>query len=141
MKALVAIDGSENSLRALRYVLAHGDFFSTEPELVLVTVHLPLPSHRAKAVLGKDVVEQYYRDESEEVLAGARVLLVGKPCRITELPMIGQPAAQIIAAARQHHCDLIVMGTQSRSALGNLLVGSVAMRVIAESPIPVLSVK
>ena len=141
MKALVAIDGSENSLRALRYVLAHGDFFSTEPELVLVTVHLPLPSHRAKAVLGKDVVEQYYRDESEEVLAPARALLAGKPCRVTELPMIGQPAAQIIAAAQQHHCDLIVMGTQSRSALGNLLVGSVAMRVIAESPIPVLSVK
>lgn len=141
MKALVAIDGSENSLRALRYVLDHADFFSADPELVLVTVHLPLPSQRAKAVLGKDAVEQYYKDESEEVLAPARALLAGKSCRVTELSMVGQPAAQIVAAAQQHHCELIVMGTQSRSALGNFLVGSVATRVISESPIPVLSVK
>ena len=141
MKILVAIDGSDSALRALGYVIAHRDFFSANPELVLVNVHLPLPSARAKTVLGSEVVERYYAEEAEAALAPARAMLAGKPCRLTEHAIVGQPSTQIIATARADGCDLIVMGTQGRSAFGNLLMGSVAMRVIAESPLPVLSVK
>lgn len=141
MKALVAIDGSENALRALRYILDHQELLGTSPELVLVNVHLPVPSSRAKAVLGNDAIEQYYREEAEEALGPARALLAGKPFRVTERTIIGQPAAQIVAAAKQDGCGLIIVGTQGRSALRDFFVGSVASRVIAESPIPVLSVK
>lgn len=141
MKVLVAIDGSENALRALSYVLDHEKFFSASPELVLVNVHLPLPSSRARAVLGSDVIEKYYKDEAEEALASARALLAGKPCRAIERSLVGEPASQIIAVAQRERCDLIVMGTSGRSALGNLLLGSVAMRVIATSAVPVLSIK
>ncbi len=141
MKALIAIDGSEHALRALRYVLDHQDFFSANPELVLVNVHLPVPSARAKAVLGSAAIEQYYREDAEEALAPARAVLAGKPCRVTERLIVGQPAEEIINAAQQDGCDLIIIGTHGRSAIGNLLMGSVAMRVIATSPIPVLSVK
>ena len=141
MKALVAIDGSDNALRALCYLVDHPDFFSASPELVLVNVHLPLPTPRARAVLGSDVVEQYYKDEAEEALAPAREMVSGTSYRVTEQLMVGQPATELIAAALRPGCDLIVMGTHGRSALGNLLMGSVAMRVIANSPIPVLSVE
>ena len=141
MKVLVAIDGSETALRALGYVLSHQDFFSTNPELVLINVHLPVPSAHARAILGSAVIEQYYKDEAAESLAKARELVNGKSCRVTEQLMVGQPANEIIAAAQRHGCDMIVMGTHGRGALGNLLMGSVAMRVIANSPIPVLSVK
>jgi nucleotide-binding universal stress UspA family protein len=55
--------------------------------------------------------------------------------------LVGDPASQIVAAAGQHGCDLIVMGTHGHSALGTLFMGSVAMRVIADSPVPVLMVK
>ena len=141
MKLLIAIDGSESALRALGYVFDHKNFFSANPELVLINVHLPIPSPRAKAYLGSDAFAQYYKEESEEALAPARALLAGKPCRVVERQVVGQPAASIIAAATQEGCDLIVMGTHGRNALGNLLMGSVAMRVIAASPVPVLSVK
>ena len=141
MKVLVAIDGSDSALRALRYVIEHPDMFGAAPELVLVNVHLPIPSPRAKAVLGHDVVEQYYREESEETLAPARALLAGTPCKVLERTIVGQPAAQIIAAAQQHGSGMIVVGTHGRGALGNLLLGSVTMRVIAESPVPVLVTK
>ena len=141
MKALVAIDGSESALRALCYLIDHQDFFSTSPELILVNVHLPLPSPRARAVLGSDIVEQYYKDEAEAALAPAREMLAGKSTHVTEQRLVGQPATELIAAALRDGCDLIVMGTHGRGALGNLLMGSVAMRVIANSPIPVLSVK
>ena len=141
MKVLVAIDGSDTALRALRYVIDHLDMFGAAPEVVLVNVHLSIPSPRAKAVLGAEVVEQYYREEAEEALAPARVLLAGTPCKVVVRPVIGAPARQIIDTAQVLHCDIIVMGTHGRSALGNLLLGSVATRVIAESPVPVLVLK
>ncbi len=141
MKVLIAIDGSEPALRALRYVLDHPDFFSINPELLLVNVHLPVPSARAKAVLGNEVIAQYYKDEAEAILVPARALLAGTSCRVTERQIVGQPATEIVATAQRDGCDLIVMGTQGRSAFGNLLMGSVAMRVIATSTIPVLSIK
>ena len=141
MKVLVAIDGSETALRALGYVLDHQDFFSPNPELVLLNVHLPVPSPRAKAALGSDVIAQYYKDEGEEVLSRTRALVAGKQCRVIERLLIGQPAIEIVTVSQKAGCDMIVMGTHGRSALGNLLMGSVAMRVISTSPIPVLSVK
>jgi nucleotide-binding universal stress UspA family protein len=141
MKVLVAIDGSESALRALKYVLDHQDFFSSNPELVLVNVHLPVPSARAKAIMGSEAIERYYREESEESLVPARALLAGKSCLVVERAVVGQPATEIVAIAQKDRCDLIIMGTHGRSALGNLLMGSVAMRVIATSDVPVLSVK
>jgi nucleotide-binding universal stress UspA family protein len=141
MKVLVAIDGSDSALRALRYVLEHPDMFGGTPEVILVNVHLPIPSPRAKAVLGADVIAQYYHDEAEETLAPARAMLAGTACKVIERPVVGQPASQILAAAQQHGCGMIVMGTHGRGALGTLFLGSVAMRVIAESPVPVLVLK
>ncbi len=141
MKILVAIDGSHSALRALGYVLKHAGMFGAAPDIILVNVHLPIPSVRAKAVLGADIVEQYYREESEQALAPALSMLRDTPCQVLERRVVGDPASQIVAAAGQHGCDLIVLGTHGHSALGNLFMGSVAMRVIADSPIPVLMVK
>ncbi len=141
MKVLVAIDGSESALRALRYVIDHPAMFGGSPEVVLVNVHLPVPSPRAKAVLGHEVIDHYYKEEAEEALAPARALLAGSPCKAIELPIVGQPAHEIVNAAKQHECGMIVMGTHDRSAIGSLFMGSVAMRVIGESPVPVLVTK
>lgn len=140
MKLLLAHDGSEAAARALQYVLDHEDFFGEQAELVLVNVHYPLPTPRAQAILGSEAIEQYHREEAEEILAPARRLLATKNYRVSERAIVGDPATQIIAAAQQHGSEMIVMGSQGRSALGNLLIGSVAQRVIANSPIPVLTV-
>ncbi len=77
MKIHVAIDGSDSALRALSYVISHRDFFSANPDLVLINVHLPLPSVRARTILGSEVVERYYAEEAEAVLAPARAMLAG----------------------------------------------------------------
>ena len=99
MKLLIAIDGSETALRALHYVVDHPDFFGDNAELLLVFVHLPVPSSRVKTIVGNDVIEQYYKDESEEALGPTRELLAGKAYRATERLIVGQPAAEIIATA------------------------------------------
>ena len=141
MKVLVAIDGSDTSLNALRYVIGHAGMFGGNPEVVLIHVHLPLPSGRAKAVLGHSVIDEYYREESEAILAPARALLAGTTFKVAELRVVGQPAHEILAAVKQHDCELIVMGTHGHSMFRKLFMGSVAMQVIAESPVPVLATK
>ena len=50
------------------------------------------------------------------------------------------PAAALRDAARDGQADLVVIGTRGQSRLEHLLLGSVAERVVATSPVPVLSV-
>jgi nucleotide-binding universal stress UspA family protein len=52
----------------------------------------------------------------------------------------GAPAQTILAEAARLPADLIVMGTHGHPALERFLVGSVASRVVQQSPIPVLLV-
>jgi nucleotide-binding universal stress UspA family protein len=51
------------------------------------------------------------------------------------------PAGEIAKYAKAHAIDLIVMGTHGRGAVAQLLVGSVAERVVRSAPCPVLTVK
>jgi nucleotide-binding universal stress UspA family protein len=52
----------------------------------------------------------------------------------------GAPAAEILRAAAEAGCDLIVMGTAGRTGLGRLLLGSVAEQVLRQAACPVLTV-
>ena len=49
-----------------------------------------------------------------------------------------QPWKGILQVAHAGRCDLIVMGSHGRSALGGLMLGSETVRVLARSKIPVL---
>jgi nucleotide-binding universal stress UspA family protein len=53
----------------------------------------------------------------------------------------GSPARDIVQAATDRGCDLVVMGTHGRSGVDRLLLGSVAERVVRSSPVPVLTVR
>ncbi len=59
----------------------------------------------------------------------------------TVLRMSNAPAAAIVDYAREEGVDLIVMGTHGRGAVGHLLMGSVAERVVRTAPCPVLTVR
>lgn len=51
------------------------------------------------------------------------------------------PADEIARYARIHNIDLIVMGTHGRGCMANLLLGSVAEKVVRTAPCPVLTVR
>ena len=53
----------------------------------------------------------------------------------------GDPALAILATSRSREGDLVVMGTHARRGISRALLGSVAEQVIAESDIPVLTVR
>lgn len=55
--------------------------------------------------------------------------------------VIGDPATEIVEAAKQVGADMIVMSTHGRTGLGRLLMGSVAEAVVRRSPCPVFTFK
>jgi nucleotide-binding universal stress UspA family protein len=61
--------------------------------------------------------------------------------RVTTLLLEGTPAERIVRAARTRRADLIVMGTHGRSGLARLFLVSVAERVVAAAPCPVLTIR
>jgi len=61
----------------------------------------------------------------------------GVPCVTRHLRALS-PADAIVACAEGEHCDLIVIGSHGRSAMRQLLLGSVTTRVLALCKVPVL---
>ena len=49
--------------------------------------------------------------------------------------------AEIVRVAEESHAELVVIGIRPRSAVGKMLMGSVAQTVITEAPCPVLTVR
>ena len=67
MKILLAVDGSDYTKKMLAYLTTHDELFSTNNSYTLLTVNPQLPP-RARAVVGKEAVETFHREESEKVL-------------------------------------------------------------------------
>jgi nucleotide-binding universal stress UspA family protein len=53
----------------------------------------------------------------------------------------GAPADEIVEAARQHHGDLLVIGTHGKTGLSRVLLGSTAERIVRLAPCAVLTIK
>jgi nucleotide-binding universal stress UspA family protein len=141
MKILLATDGSDTSLRAARYV---ADLIGklTEPGMVtLISVHDDTALRHARRFVGKEAIDEYLRDLSEKDLADARETLNAAGIRHDHIIRTGHVAAEIASAAEAGGFDLLVLGSKGRSALKDLLIGSVAKRVIELSTIPVLLVR
>ena len=62
-------------------------------------------------------------------------------CKVTTHLRVGRPYEEIIAAAKEHEVDLIVMATHGRGDVQRLLVGSVADKVVRLAPCPVVTLK
>jgi nucleotide-binding universal stress UspA family protein len=69
-------------------------------------------------------------------LRAARVRDVGVP--VETHVRNGAPAQEIVAAARELHVDLIVVGSHGTSGVADILIGSVAARVVRHAPCPIL---
>lgn len=54
---------------------------------------------------------------------------------------VRRSAPDIVKRAEELGCDGIVMGTQGRGAIGSLLMGSVAIKVVHLTRLPVTLVK
>ncbi|MDQ9172282.1 universal stress protein [Oxalobacteraceae bacterium R-40] len=143
MKILLAADGSSYTTKAAEYLIAHFDWFKESPELHVIHVKLPIPipEGRAAAVVGRDAVENYYREEAGAALAPAETILKKHGIPFKGGYLIGDIAQQLNAYAKENGIEMIVMGTHGHGALKNLVMGSVATKVLAVTSVPVLLIR
>jgi nucleotide-binding universal stress UspA family protein len=140
MNILLAVDGSSYSKKMLAYLTTHESAFSASNTFTLLHVQAALPP-RARAAVGKEIVEKYYADESEKVLAPIAKFLLRHGINAKSITKVGAPGPTISKVAGDGKYDLLVMGSHGHSALANLVMGSVATQVLAHCSVPVLLVR
>ncbi len=140
MKILLAVDGSEFTKKMLAYVTTHEELFSPGNDYTVFTAQSALPP-RARAAVGKEIVDQYYKDEAEKVIAPVSKFLVRHGIDAKSAWKVGPAGETIAKFADAGKFDLLIMGSHGHGALVNLVMGSVATQVLAHSKIPVLLVR
>ena len=140
MKILLAVDGSAYTQKMLAYLTSHQEMLGTGHEYTIITVQPMLPP-RARAALGKEVVDQYYDEESTKILQPVQEFLKARGVAVQSLSKVGPIADTIIHEAQDGKFDMIAMGTHGHGALGRLVMGSVSSQVLAGCTIPVLLIR
>jgi nucleotide-binding universal stress UspA family protein len=141
MKLLVATDGSKNALKAVRQAARLAAAFTDRTTITLISVHDDTALRHAERFVGKKTVDDYLRELSDHDLADSRKALDKAGVKHDMVIRVGHIAQEIASFADQGKFDMIVMGSKGRSALKDLLVGSVAQRVAELAKTPLLLVK
>lgn len=139
MKLLVATDGSKNALRAVRHAADLLGKMSEPGSITLISVHDDTALRHARRFVGKQAIEEYLNELSQQDLADARKMLDEAGVTYDTLVRTGHVASEIADAGKDF--DLIVLGSKGRSALTDMVIGSVAKRVIELAKTPVLLVR
>jgi len=140
MNILLAVDGSAYSKKMLAYLSTHEALLSANNSYTIFHAQPALPP-RARAAVGKDIVDQYYAEESERVLAPVAKFLLRHGVNAKSVWKVGPAGASIAKMADEGAFDLLVMGSHGHGALANLVMGSVTTQVLAHCKVPVLLVR
>jgi nucleotide-binding universal stress UspA family protein len=140
MKILVAADGSSYTKRMLAYLAAHDEWLGPHHVYTVLTVVAPIPA-RAAAVLTKDVLKSHYEEEGERVLKPIRTFFAKQGLTSEFISKTGAAPDVIAAQAEKGKYDMLLMGSHGHGSLGNLVIGSVATKVMAQCRTPVLLIR
>lgn len=140
MKILMAVDGSPYTKKMLAYLAAHPEFLADATTVTAFTVMPPMPP-RARAALGKKAVDEFHAEEANKVLDTVLKFLTRKGIKAKGAWKTGPAGETIAKLAEDGKFDMVVMGSHGSSALRNLVMGSVATKVLAQCTVPVLLVR
>ncbi len=134
-KVLLPVDGSPNSLRAVRHVVNQymGDHTL---EVHLLHVCTPLSQHVAR-FLSAGSRKRFHREEADKALAPARALLGRHGVPFAEHVELGDKAEIITGTAQRIDAAQIVMGTARKNSFTRLVEDSVTNRVLELTGVPV----
>lgn len=134
-KVLLAYDGSENSQKALEWLL---DYVPQTTILTVIVKVLELPNLLGDGMM---VAVKALRKNLKEQLATAAQVFTERGLSAKPVVLEGDPASQLIQYAEKEQVDLIICGTRGLGGFKSLLLGSVAHKLVTHSPIPVLVIK
>jgi nucleotide-binding universal stress UspA family protein len=146
---MVAIDGSETSMRAAEYAVAMTkNIKNKETQLIGITIldlgrlsysfFVAAPSYGSKELEEKRQEAKIWLNQVDQLSKENRV-----PQFKSEIieDVVSRIGGAIVKYAENEKVDLIVVGTRGRSGLKRMLIGSVASDILHYAHCPVMIVK
>ena len=133
-KIVIALDGSEYSIKAVDYAKRLSPDKSARIEVV----------HVRELLMGRGVGGAPVKIDEEEVVEQVQgtVRELGEAGYDVHLQVVSTvrdgPAHIIAEIAQSIHADVIIVGTRGHGPVAGLLVGSVAQRLLHLAPCPLL---
>ena len=142
---LIAVDGSDNSMRALD-AACRQVVYGQPVTMHLLNVQPPINSRIVKNHLSQDLIDKFYQELGNTALESARARLHEADIAYTSHVEVGDVAQTIARYVRDLHCDQVIMGTRGLGsggvgAISSLLMGSIATKVLHLVGVPVTFVK
>jgi nucleotide-binding universal stress UspA family protein len=144
-RILVPIDGSPTAQRGLEEAIRLAKAFDAAVVFHTVIEPPPMPiGAEMGAAVAWEQIASIYEQRAKQVLdsahSAATAAGIASEAHL-EGPIQFRVCDAIVAQARKHRCDLIVMGTHGRRGLSHALIGSDAERVVRQAPCAVLIVR
>jgi nucleotide-binding universal stress UspA family protein len=142
-RILVPVDGSDTAARGLDEAIALAKAFDASLVLLSVAEAFPVMMEMASATSWEQItndVREHMRRVLDDAHQEATAAGLASEAHLEEAS-VSRVCDVIVDQAREHHCDLIVMGTHGRRGLAHALLGSDAERVLRQAPCPVLMVR
>jgi nucleotide-binding universal stress UspA family protein len=137
---LVPVDGSDHSDAAVREAIKRAQA-AGRAEVHILNVQPRVFSEETLVYMPQDRIDTYYYEQGSKALASAERLLKEAGVAFTAHRAVGPVAETIVQKARDLGCDGIVMGTQGRGRILGALLGSVSLKVLQLSEVPVTLVR
>lgn len=134
-KILIPVDGSANSLHAVRHIvnefMRHADM-----EIHLLNVQPSFSRYVARFV-SKENRDSWRNEQAGLALQSCRALLEQHGVPYVQHVTRGNRAEGIVEKSKELGCDLIVMGTARKNSLTRMLETSVTNQVLELTEVPV----
>lgn len=141
LKVLVPVDGSPHSERVINYIVSVAQHGCTALEVHVLNVQEAVEAWEVKRFMHGDEIDAVLVSRGGDALARSRELLELGDIAYTPHVKVGSVAETIARTARELGVHHIVMGTRAMGATGNLLLGSVATKVVHLADVPVTLIK
>ncbi len=134
---IVALDGSEHSLKALDYARELAQKFDSK----LILLHAFHPTSDLRGSEGFNQMVGRRKQKGEKIIENACGRLGRVSIEVEENLLEGPAAEAIVSVVEARKADLVVMGTRGMGSLKGMLFGSVSTKVTHYASCPVLVVR
>ena len=142
---LVATDGTRLSGKAITHAIALAKALGAGLTAFYASPDYPLPVYAEGAIVEPMTRREYAaicKDEADRILGAVAAKAKSARVAFNAVHVVNStPWRAILAAARKHRCDVVVMASHGRRGVSAMLLGSETQKVLTHSKIPVVVVR
>ena len=137
MKIAVAVDGSDNALRAAKHAIMLAQYLpETHLEIIYVADYNKAKDERLLA----QSPESLALKREQKVSSCSKTCEICR-CQVKITMLKGSPSQEIIKYVKEHSIDQLVIGSRGLNTFQEMVLGSVSHKVMKHANCPVTIVK